>query len=70
MSPGPPLGALPWALLQEADENHLVLGPLVFEVVDSRFGRFCVSSVGKTSSLEKPRVSHWRKKYIYVHEKQ
>lgn len=36
--------------------------PLVFDVMDSRFGRFCVFSAGKTNFSEKPQVEHWGEK--------
>ena len=41
-SPTPLPGAFPWALLWEAEESCPVFRPLVFDVMDSRFGRFCV----------------------------
>lgn len=49
--------------LQEVDENCFVFTswPLVFDVMDSRFGRFCVFSAGKTNSSEKPQIEHWGK---------
>lgn len=56
--PGPQPGALPRSLLQEAPEDCSVFRPLVSDVMNSTFGGFCVSSVGKTGSSEKPRVTH------------
>lgn len=36
---------LPWAVLQEEDEDcpFFMPGPALFDVVDFRIGRFCVS---------------------------